>query len=189
MTRVQNVGTSHGADDGSPLWRCTLERTLHVLGGGGASAHCRPFIVLTSALPTAQPLKLAKDSRPQATASCPNPSSESFGNTNGMMLRFLLLVLLPAYVSAGGSVSVNIKDLGAIEGIQSLDIRGAKWFVCTRASNMYTPPQQNTHSGSSHRSLELPAPHSCSVPTRTARTMPYHLRSVLSLLLSLLLRL
>ncbi len=41
----------------------------------------------------------------------------------------LLLVgfLLPRQTSAGGSVSVNIKDLGAIEGIQSLDIRGAIW--------------------------------------------------------------
>lgn len=44
-----------------------------------------------------------------------------------MICPLLLLVLLPVYASAGGSVSVNIKDLGAIEGIQSLDIRGAKW--------------------------------------------------------------
>lgn len=43
-----------------------------------------------------------------------------------MICSLLLLVLLPAYASAGGSVSVNIKDLGAIEGIQSLDIRGVK---------------------------------------------------------------
>lgn len=40
-----------------------------------------------------------------------------------------LLVLLPvACAGAGGSVSVNIKDLGAIDGIQALDIRGAKWL-------------------------------------------------------------
>lgn len=48
----------------------------------------------------------------------------------GIMMNWLLLLtglLLPRYTSAGGSVSVNIKDLGAIEGIQSLDIRGAKW--------------------------------------------------------------
>lgn len=38
----------------------------------------------------------------------------------------VLLVLLPQEASAGGSVSVNIKDLGAIDGLQSLDIRGAK---------------------------------------------------------------
>lgn len=44
-----------------------------------------------------------------------------------MMLCWLLLllVLLPHEASAGGSVSVNIKDLGAIDGLQSLDIRGA----------------------------------------------------------------
>ncbi|CAM9106620.1 unnamed protein product [Pylaiella littoralis] len=43
-----------------------------------------------------------------------------------MMLCWLLLllVLLPHEASAGGSVSVNIKDLGAIDGLQSLDIRG-----------------------------------------------------------------
>lgn len=42
------------------------------------------------------------------------------------MMEMVLLLLMPAYASAGGSVSVNIKDLGAIGGIQSLDIRGAK---------------------------------------------------------------
>lgn len=37
----------------------------------------------------------------------------------------VLLALLPHEASAVGSVSVNIKDLGAIDGLQSLDIRGA----------------------------------------------------------------
>lgn len=46
-----------------------------------------------------------------------------------MMMAWLLLLaglLLPQHTSAGGSVSVNIKDLGAIQGIQSLDIRGER---------------------------------------------------------------
>lgn len=65
-----------------------------------------------------------------------------------MICPLLLLVLLPAYASAGGSVSVNIKDLGAIEGIQSLDIRGAKWSMLARGreQEIYlhgrTPQQQ-----------------------------------------------
>ncbi|CAM9162032.1 unnamed protein product [Hapterophycus canaliculatus] len=41
-----------------------------------------------------------------------------------MLTRALLLLLAPHCAWAGGSVSINIKDLGAIEGIQSLDIRG-----------------------------------------------------------------
>ncbi|CAM9302065.1 unnamed protein product [Ectocarpus fasciculatus] len=39
-------------------------------------------------------------------------------------LRFVVLFHVLARASAGGTVSINIKDLGAIEGIQSLDIRG-----------------------------------------------------------------
>ncbi|CAN0497943.1 unnamed protein product [Ectocarpus sp. 12 AP-2014] len=39
-------------------------------------------------------------------------------------LQVLVLFHVLARASAGGTVSINIKDLGAIEGIQSLDIRG-----------------------------------------------------------------
>ncbi|CAM9731614.1 unnamed protein product, partial [Scytosiphon promiscuus] len=41
-----------------------------------------------------------------------------------MFARALLLLLAPHCAWAGGSVSINIKDLGAIEGVKSLDIRG-----------------------------------------------------------------
>lgn len=41
-------------------------------------------------------------------------------------LRVLVLFHVLARASAGGTVSINVKDLGAIEGIQSLDIRGSK---------------------------------------------------------------
>lgn len=46
-----------------------------------------------------------------------------------MFARAFLLLLAPNCAWAGGSISINIKDLGAIEGIQSLDIRGGKLSI------------------------------------------------------------
>ena len=40
-----------------------------------------------------------------------------------------LLLLLPCSTLAGGSVSVSIKDLGALAGLESLNIQGATYFV------------------------------------------------------------
>lgn len=51
-----------------------------------------------------------------------------------MLARALLLLLAPHCAWAGGSVSINIKDLGAIEGVQSLDIRGGKKLFVLRSS-------------------------------------------------------
>ena len=84
-----------------------------------------------------------------------------------MICPLLLLVLLPVYASAGGSVSVNIKDLGAIEGIQSLDIRGAKWVNAKLPAESKKYISTEEHSSGSrailltactHKPVPLPGP-------------------------------
>lgn len=83
--------------------------------------------------------------------------------TARMLCPLLLLVLVLPCSSAGGSVSVNIKDLGAIEGIQSLDVRGAKRLVLLHgaASKQYISTeyelQFDVRTASTFRTSKSPA--------------------------------
>lgn len=94
-----------------------------------------------------------------------------------MICPLLLLVLLPAYASAGGSVSVNIKDLGAIEGIQSLDIRGAKWVnakLPAAESKKYISTEEHSISGSRAIPLNRLHPQTSFRCRELASKTPYH---------------
>lgn len=48
----------------------------------------------------------------------------------------LLLLLLPHYALAGGSITVSIKNLGAMTGVESLNIQGAGLVVAVEGNSM-----------------------------------------------------